>query len=379
MSEEVVRSLYDSTDRATCADQTLTRADGAAIDARRDVCSTRPIDAERVLRNMRGVESCRAAAGPRGGLHRGFDAFSATQEGSGARAERGRGGFGHAAARKEAPQAVSADEAGAGRTPPRPRQAGDSRFEPTDAGARTNPRRADSRPIPIREKAEPTVANCLTRTRCLKNEKPRDPLVERHRLAVVMLAAGVGRSYARCSRALVAACSNSTHLRRAGSRAATAVGPHAGLLLFGLGFLFASEGIRVGHGPLLCALGVLLLLSAMFRCELYRKPENPRRISARRSRASSTSHCPACSSVFRPSPPRVGFAHHGRQCAHRVANDVLPICRHDPRRHKLFERLSPKKSWEVSSGAGRCRAAGLGAPVARCLLRAWAGRRLVAP
>ena len=109
------------------------------------------------------------------------------------------------------------------------------------------------------------------------------------------------------------------------------LGLTAGLLLFGLGFLFASEGIRVGTRDR-CSARWRSCCCCFPRCSSASSTASrriPRRISARRSRASSTSHCPACSSVSsRPSPPRGGIrASRSPMCSSCGPTMSSPICR----------------------------------------------------
>ena len=162
------------------------------------------------------------------------------------------------------------------------------------------------------------------------------------------------------------------------------LGLAAGALLFGLNFIFVAEGIRIGDPqPLLCARALLLLLfPAMFVCELYRKRENP-----------AANIGTTIAGVFYVALPLALVCHFPTFSASgwdpRVtiayvvivwANDVFAyLVGMTFGRHKLFERLSPKKSWEGFFGgllgaaaAGLGAAWWLGAPYG-----AWAGLALV--
>lgn len=162
------------------------------------------------------------------------------------------------------------------------------------------------------------------------------------------------------------------------------LGLTAGLLLFGLDFVFVADGIRIGDTqPLLCTLALLLLLfPVMFVCELYRRSENP-----------AANIGTTIAGVFYVALPFALICHFPTFSASgwdpRVtiayvlivwANDVFAyLVGMTFGRHKLFERLSPKKSWEgFFGGLLGAAAAGLGAAYwldASC--GAWVGLALV--
>lgn len=140
---------------------------------------------------------------------------------------------------------------------------------------------------------------------------------------------------------------------RRGAAPQRVLGMLAGLLLFGLNFAFVSDDIRI-LGSASSAFGcgmafLLLLLPLMFICELYRKHENPAANIALTLLGVIYVAMPFALLCYLPLlasdtwNPWVMIAY----VAIIWANDVFAyLVGMTLGRHKLFERLSPKKSWE---------------------------------
>ncbi|MBR5850693.1 MAG: phosphatidate cytidylyltransferase [Alistipes sp.] len=161
----------------------------------------------------------------------------------------------------------------------------------------------------------------------------------------------------------------------------------AGVLLFALNFAFVSNDIEVlgsAQRPFVFGLAMLLLLvPLMFICELYRKAENPAANIGATIMALFYVALPLSLVLYMPLigsevwNPWIVVAY----IATVWSNDVFAyLVGMSIGRHRLFERLSPKKSWEgFFGGLVGAVAAGL---VAAHLLGAsygvWAGLALVA-
>ncbi len=175
-----------------------------------------------------------------------------------------------------------------------------------------------------------------------------------------------------------------TLAEKQGSKPQRIVGLGAGLALFALNFAIISNDIQALGNAFVCGLAFLLLsLPAMFICELYRRQENP----------AANIGATLMGVVYVALPlslmcyiPIIG----GESWNPWVmvfylfiiwANDVFAyLVGMSIGRHKLFERLSPKKSWEGFFG-GIAGAVAMGLVAARVLeggYVAWAGLALVA-
>ena len=192
-------------------------------------------------------------------------------------------------------------------------------------------------------------------------------------LLAVLLAVGLSEFYALAE--------------KQGSKPQRIVGLVAGLALFALNFAFISDDIQIlgsARQAFACGLAFLLLsLPAMFICELYRRQENP----------AANIGTTLMGIVYVALPlsvmcyfPMIGSeAWNPRVMVFYIfiiwANDVFAyLVGMSIGRHRLFERLSPKKSWEGFFG-GIVGAVAMGLIAARVLeggYVAWAGLALVA-
>ena len=165
------------------------------------------------------------------------------------------------------------------------------------------------------------------------------------------------------------------------------VGLVAGIVLFALNFAFVSDDIEIlGDARQMFGCGLaflLLLLPAMFVCELYRRQENP-------ASGIGTTLMGVCYVALPLSLmcyiPIVGSdAWNPWMMVAYIfiiwANDVFAyLVGMSIGRHRLCERLSPKKSWEGFFG-GIAGAVVMGIVAARMLdgnMWVWAGLALVA-
>ena len=176
-------------------------------------------------------------------------------------------------------------------------------------------------------------------------------------------------------------------MEKRGSRPQKLVGVVAGLVLFALNFAFVSDDIQIlgsAHRAFGCGLAfLLLLLPAMFVCELYRRDENPAGNIATTLLGviyvalplSLMCYIPILGSETWDPAPMLFYIFI------IWANDVFAyLVGMTLGRHRLFERLSPKKSWEGFFG-GIVGAVALGLVAARVLdgsYVAWGGLALVA-
>lgn len=165
------------------------------------------------------------------------------------------------------------------------------------------------------------------------------------------------------------------------------VGLVAGIVLFVLNFAFVSEDIEILGGAnqaFACGLAfLLLLLPAMFICELYRRQENPASGIGTTIMGVCYVALPLALMCYIPIigtevwSPWVMIAY----VFIIWANDVFAyLVGMSVGRHRLCERLSPKKSWEGFFG-GIAGAVGMGILAAYVLetdMWAWAGLALVA-
>ncbi len=174
---------------------------------------------------------------------------------------------------------------------------------------------------------------------------------------------------------------------RRGAAPQRLLGLLAGLVLLGLNFAFVSDDIRIlgaASGPFGCAMAfLLLLLPLMFVCELYRKREDPAADIAATVLGIVYVALPFSLLCYVPLlasdawNPWVMVAYvviiwANDVCAYLVGMTIG--------RRKLFERLSPKKSWEGFFG-GLVGAVAAGFAAGRLLgasPAAWAGLALVA-
>lgn len=192
-------------------------------------------------------------------------------------------------------------------------------------------------------------------------------------LLLVLSLAGMHEFYALCE--------------RRGEAPQRVLGLLSGALLFALNFAFVSDDIRI-LGPAGHAFGsgmafLLLLMPLLFVCELYRKRENPAANIAVTLLGVVYVALPFSLLLYLPIlstdawTPWVVVAYvtiiwANDVCAYLVGMTVG--------RRKLFERLSPKKSWEGFFG-GLAGAVGAGLAAGHLLgasLAAWAGLALVA-
>lgn len=165
------------------------------------------------------------------------------------------------------------------------------------------------------------------------------------------------------------------------------VGLVAGIVLFALNFAFVSDDIEILGGAnqaFACGLAfLLLLLPAMFICELYRRQENPASGIGTTLMGVCYVALPLALMCYIPIigtevwSPWVMIAY----VFIIWANDVFAyLVGMSVGRHRLCERLSPKKSWEGFFG-GIAGAVGMGILAAYVLetdMWAWAGLALVA-
>ena len=165
------------------------------------------------------------------------------------------------------------------------------------------------------------------------------------------------------------------------------VGLVAGLVLFALNFAFISDDIQIlgnARQAFGCGLAFLLLsLPAMFICELYRRGENPAANIG--TTLMGVVYVALPLSVMCYIPMIGDGAWNPWVMIFYVfiiwANDVFAyLVGMSIGRHRLCERLSPKKSWEGFFG-GVAGAVAMGLVAARVLdggYGAWAGLALVA-
>ena len=178
-----------------------------------------------------------------------------------------------------------------------------------------------------------------------------------------------------------------TLAEKQGSKPQRIVGLVAGLVLFAPNFAFISDDIQIlgsARQAFVCGLAFLLLsLPAMFICELYRRQENPAANIG--TTLMGVVYVALPLSVMCYFPMFGGGAWNPRVMVFYIfiiwANDVFAyLVGMSIGRHRLFERLSPKKSWEGFFG-GIVGAVAMGLVAARVLeggYAAWAGLALVA-
>ena len=172
-----------------------------------------------------------------------------------------------------------------------------------------------------------------------------------------------------------------------GSNPQRIVGLAAGLVLFALNFAFVSDDIQIlgsARQAFACGMALLLLLlPAMFICELYRRRENPAANIGITFMGVVYVALPFSLMCYIPiigsetwSPWMMIF-----YVFIIWANDVFAyLVGMSVGRHRLCERLSPKKSWEGFFG-GIAGAVVLGLVAARVMdgsCWVWAGLALVA-
>ena len=161
----------------------------------------------------------------------------------------------------------------------------------------------------------------------------------------------------------------------------------AGVVLFALNFAFVCDDIQIlGSGSHAFGSGMafmLLLLPVMFICELFRQRENPAGNIAATLLGVVYVALPLSLMSFIPMAGGAGWQP-GAMIAYVFiiwANDVFAyLVGMTLGRHRLCERLSPKKSWEGFFG-GLLGAVAMGLLAARLLgadYLAWAGLALVA-
>ncbi|MDE7123332.1 MAG: phosphatidate cytidylyltransferase, partial [Alistipes sp.] len=192
-------------------------------------------------------------------------------------------------------------------------------------------------------------------------------------LLAVLTLAGMHEFYALCE--------------RRGEAPQRVLGLVAGVLLLALNFAFVSDDIRIlGEAKSLFGCGMaflLLLLPLMFVCELYRKRENPAANIAQTLLGVVYVAMPFALLCYVPLlasetwNPWVVVAYVAVIWANDVAAYLVGM---SIGRRKLFERLSPKKSWEGFFG-GLAGAVGAGFAAGHLLggsPAAWAGLAAVA-
>ena len=172
-----------------------------------------------------------------------------------------------------------------------------------------------------------------------------------------------------------------------GSNPQRIVGLAAGLVLFALNFAFVSDDIQIlgsARQAFACGMALLLLLlPAMFICELYRRRENPAANIGITFMGVVYVALPFSLMCYIPiigsetwSPWMMIF-----YVFIIWANDVFAyLVGMSVGRHRLCERLSPKKSWEGFFG-GIAGAVAMGLVAARVMdgsCWVWAGLALVA-
>lgn len=166
-----------------------------------------------------------------------------------------------------------------------------------------------------------------------------------------------------------------------------ALGLVAGLVLLALNFAFVSDDIRIlgsARQTFVCGMAfMLLLLPTMFICELYRKGENPAGNIATTLAGVVYVALPLSLMCY---IPLIGSQtwNPWTMIAYVFviwANDVFAyLVGMTIGRHRLFERLSPKKSWEGFFG-GLAGAVVVGIVAGHLLggsLAAWGGLAVVA-
>ncbi len=178
-----------------------------------------------------------------------------------------------------------------------------------------------------------------------------------------------------------------TLAEKQGSHPQRIVGLVAGAVLFALNFAFVSDDIEIlgsARQAFACGLAfLLLLLPAMFICELYRRQGNPAADIGTTLMGVVYVALPFSVMCYIPmigsdvwNPWVMLFYIFIIWC-----NDVFAyLVGMSVGRHRLFERLSPKKSWEGFFG-GVAGAVVMGLVAARVLdggYVAWAGLALVA-
>ncbi|MEG0807286.1 MAG: phosphatidate cytidylyltransferase [Alistipes sp.] len=165
------------------------------------------------------------------------------------------------------------------------------------------------------------------------------------------------------------------------------IGLVAGLVLFALNFAFVCDDIQIlGAAQLPFTYGMaflLLIISLMFICELYRKNENPMAAIGTTLMGVCYVAIPFSLMCYLPIIGSEAWAP-GVMIGYVFiiwANDVFAyLVGMTLGRHRLFERLSPKKSWEGFFG-GLVGAVAMGMAVAYVLeanLWIWAGLALIA-
>ena len=178
-----------------------------------------------------------------------------------------------------------------------------------------------------------------------------------------------------------------TLAEKQGSKPQRVVGLVTGLVLFVLNFAFISDDIEIlgsARQTFACGLAfLLLLLPAMFICELYRRHGNPAANIG--TTLMGVVYVAMPLSVMCYIPMIGGDSWNPWVMLFYVfiiwGNDVFAylVCM-SIGRHRLFERLSPKKSWEGFFG-GLAGAVAMGYVAARVLdadVWAWRGLALVA-
>ena len=178
-----------------------------------------------------------------------------------------------------------------------------------------------------------------------------------------------------------------TLAEKQGSKPQRVVGLVTGLVLFALNFAFISDDIEIlgsARQTFACGLAfLLLLLPAMFICELYRRHGNPAANIG--TTLMGVVYVAMPLSVMCYIPMIGGDSWNPWVMLFYIfiiwGNDVFAyLVGMSIGRHRLFERLSPKKSWEGFFG-GIVGAVAMGLVAARVLdggYAAWAGLALVA-